>query len=165
MPGGGLQGTLQRLGLASRVGTRAAGTQPPQEAVPLQGEALGAPVSSPRWMQGLSDPGQAPCTALTSSVHSVRWQGPAECQRRGLPCLVSPGGDFGGVGGMGEGRGPKGPSVWGRRAGRGGPGGQEHLPLQPGNVGTERPAWSRRERQGWAGVPQVGSLAGADPPL
>ena len=104
LPGGGLQGILQRLGLASRVGTRAAGTQPLQEAVPLQGEALGAPVSPSRWMQGLGDPGQAPCTALASSVHFVRLQGPAERQRWGLLCLVSPGGDFGGVGGMGEGR-------------------------------------------------------------
>ena len=32
--------------------------------------------------------------------------GGAECQRRGLPSLASPGGDFGAVGGMGEERGP-----------------------------------------------------------
>lgn len=55
--------------------------------------------------------------------------------------------------------------------GRGGPGGQGHLPLQPGNVGTELasgaggqpgPAGGGLRR---AGVPQVGSRAGADPPL
>lgn len=61
--------------------------------------------------------------------------------------------------------------------GRGGPGGQGHLPLQPGNVGTELASgaggWpgpaggggGGAAGLGLAGVPQVGSRAGADPPF
>ena len=81
----GLQGILQHLGLASRVGTRAAGTQPLPEAVPLQGEAPGAPLSPPRWTQGLGDPGQAPRMALASSVHSVCWRGRRGGRGRRVP--------------------------------------------------------------------------------